>query len=453
MTRSYSKRTQGTQTGDFAPARRIGAQIAGGTLGYIVGDVPGATLGFQIGGKIADAVEAATSTETGQPLPKKMTATFQGVVNPLGKTHKKLMHACRSNGWHATNESFGAVADPNAVYMHHSTYHLQLYVNAILGGMVRKLFKMAKQSVNEVRDYLVGNDTNNSVGIKLQFYRMNPVSLTNSAFELVLATNVSLENIVEGWNDVRTYLANFINDADDLEPYKLVLFYLDIIPEPVTGAANEWRHASTLYLKNEHITLHCYSQLTFQNRTKGANTTTTDQDVIDAQPLIMRCYSFKHADIRQRAPNYMYGTTVPYLLEGVPQAGVKLIRAEQFGNIGAGWQNRPDKKIFANCANAYDAVIQPGVMLNSAVSHTFSGMFGNVIKQFRVEFLSGVIATGVRGKSQLFCFEENMRTNSDNLVTVAYEKSAEVGCYFTSKPTVPMITQFTVDAENNNLPE
>lgn len=423
------------------------AQVAGAQLGFIAANAGGAAVGWVKAGQVVDLLRPK-EIELNQT--KMVVTSFQGQVNPLGKDAAKMKTSCLSQGWHNTNEAYGNVSDPNAVYILHSTYHDTLTIEAIIGACVRKVFKKAAQYVDEARAYLIGNRFDDSGnGMLLQMYLYNPVNSATSALEYEIPDGSGMQSIVSNWANLRAYMAQYMIDGNDAEMFKIVLMYRDTTTVLDVPA---WRHAATVNLRNEHITLYCSAKLTFQNRTRGANTNVTETDVVDSQPLVYRCFNFKHADARQLAPDARYYTALPFGFEGAPQVGVRTIRAAQMDttSVGLGFQNRPDKNIFANCSGAYDKVIEPGAMQTSAISYEHSGNFPTIIKQIKTEFTAFGVASGIRGRAQLFCFEELMRTNSTNHVSIAYEKHTEVGCILKTKPPVPIISMFSVDAEVNN---
>lgn len=439
--------------------KKFVSQLSAATLGYIHRNAPGAIVGYVKGGELYDKY-LDPGFEQEQPgslsLPNnKMLfgGHFQGSVNPLGKEGELMKRRCLSQGWHNSNEAFGLVADPDAVYIQHSTYHDTLFIEAMMGAMFRKLFKKASQNVDEAREFLIGNTVNNSDGIRLQFFVYDPIEAITSAYEYNLPTDTSMQSLISDWTAVRTYFAQYMIDGNDFEPFKLVLLYRDGTSNPVTP---EYRHGATLNLRNEHITLYCSGTMTFQNRTKGALAGASNNEIesVDAQPLVYRTFNFKHADARQKAPNGKYFSEQPFGLEGAPQVGVRTFRAAQLNNggIGVSWRNRPDKNIFSNCIGSYDKAIEPGAMHNSAISYEFSGNFPTVIKKIKTEYTAEGVAVGLYGRSQLFCFEEIMRTASTNLVTVAYEKHTEVGVILKTNPPVPILSMFSIELEQINTP-
>ena len=434
-------------------ATRATAVVAGAELGFIVGDVNGAIQGGVYAGRAFDQVYPDPDLEP-EPvqdivLPSKSMKVgnvFQGVVHPLGKEDKYLESDCLSHGWHVTKETFGTVADPDAVYIQHSTYTLTGYIEAILGAMIREVVRLGGQQLGDTLEEIAGSGVETSTSVVFQYTYINvQTAVQTQTANYVLDANDSISSVVAGWTQVRAHLENYLQNGGGSgleEPFKLSMSHTN-------NNSEDLRIIAVLNLQNCHMMLYSTSELKFQNRTKAANAAEGNNEIdrIDSAPIVLRTYNFKHADMRLKVPT----ANNAYILNGVPQESIRLVRAAEF-STNISFQNRPHPNIFSNCVGAFDQVVNPGVMKNSAISYKFSGKFMNNIKLLKQISVTGEIAQGVFGRSQLFMFEELMRTSTTNWVEVSYERQSKIGCIFKRLSPAPIVSQFQVNAVVNNTP-
>ena len=419
--------------------RRAMAQAASVPLGYIVADVPGAVAAPVVAGQAFDVVYPEPIDIP--PSSKKMKSNpFQCDLNPLGANATYLEKSCLEKGYGSTTETFGTVTDPNAVYIIHSTYCESAYVDAILGAMIRKVLKMGGQLVGDNVEEIASVAIDDAIGLRLSMTILNPLTLAQATVSpYLLPNNASLQTITNAWTQARSEIVNYLINASSNEIHKIALQTHSLINP------TEIRTLAVLNLHNTNLMLYCQSDLTFQNRTKAALGSTEAADRIDNVPLACRTYGFKHSDIRLKAPTEHTG----FSLTGASLETVRLIRAAQFTGSD-NYQNRPPGHMFANLSQAYDTVVGPGSMKRSAISYKFNGKFINVMKQLRFINQATGLVNGVKGRAQMWVFEEVMRTSSANPVVVAYERSTKIGCVITQLPPVPMQSQLRINTEVSN---
>jgi len=87
------------------------------------------------------------------------------------------------------------------------------------------------------------------------------------------------------------------------------------------------------------------------------------------------------------------------------------------------------------------------------VSTKHSGKFVNLLKSLRAEtattFGGQEFLTGYRGKSQLICLEEQLRTDSLNPITIQYERQLKIGGFCKLAKGGSLTTQFGTQELNN----
>lgn len=421
---------------------RVGAQVAGAALGY-VSDY-GTVSGFETGGELYDLVEGSKSNVFST---KKMvgSSTYVGKMNKNRKTKQTFATKAATKGFHVTNETYGSVSDPFAVYIHHSTRQLRLEVKALMGAIIRKGLEMAGIQLSSNFEELPFTSPALSAGAILNYLVMNPSTGAIITYAYTTVDNQTLNSIVDAWTDMDTHLFDYLRNANALEPHRFCVYLID------AASTSSSKVASNFNIGEMHVTMISGSHLKIQNRTKGDLSAAGDQstDRNDNQPLICQSYLLQSGDVRQKHIPGAIGSSTAQVLNGSALSGPNLIRSSQL--TSAGFQNRLSPSHFTNCKKTASSILQPGTMKQSFVMHKFSGLMLNVFKRMRcVSIETGDIVVGLQGRSELFIFEEKMRTAGTNPVFVHYEREYKVGCIATVKKRTPFVTYLTDGVKNNN---
>lgn len=439
---------------DRSRFKRFAAQAAGAELGFIYRDVPGAVQGSVYAGRAYDYMypeEVEVSDEGDFPQKNNSMGYYAGRIGQFKKPKKTLTSAALRKGYHVTNDDFGEIKDPNAVYITHSTYNTHHFGAAIRGALIRKLFKLAGIEISEHTEEMALFSAYNSDGFKLSYETKNPLTGALAVFDYITVDNESFFLILSNFTTFRDSIISMLEGTNGTEPYALRLYSSDR-----NGFDTNWRLLSQLMLPSEKVTIHASSEIKIQNRTLGANAPEGNENVdrVDNQPVAMKSYLFKHGDPRLKAPNFIHDnfpSTVS--LAGIPQSfqGVRLIRSAEL--VNSNYQNAPDKGIFLNCTAVKSGLLQAGQMKSSYITATHRGLLNTVMKKLRPEFPpAGGLLLGVQGKSELMLFAEKMRTAAVNSIAIHYERELKVGCILTTTKPVAWSTSFTSFQQNNVPP-
>lgn len=296
---------------------------------------------------------------------------------------------------------------------------------------------------------LIGNEAYNAEGWVLEYVTFNPINgqtvaeatyttVDNDTFHGVL-------NLPAKFGGFLAHIEAHLLRADgsavttNVEPYMLNVYTYD----QGIGTNDKKRLAANLNLSNEFITVYSSSTLKIQNRTAGDNATTTDKyelDRIDNQPLKGYRYQF------YGEPRLKYARTTAPTTGGVNQInynstdGTLIWRAT---DLPQPYIEPPVPKFWANCPKSSGVVLQPGEMKKGYIAVKYSGRFVNVVKKIRAERTVIDRVIGIKGKTELFAFEEKIRTSGSNPITLMYETEMKVGCTTKSGPTAPLQTYYT----------
>jgi len=408
------------------------------------------------------------------PLKKKSTVVnkfvrkhYTGRSGKSKKNKQTMESKCLSLGALTTIEQHGSVADPNCVYLMHSTGSINQLAAAINFALMRKImnkagFKITNQN-NEVAVSLPiagANVEENSSGIRFVFTckNQNLDSYQNYVYDTVDGQNFS--DMARIWTDMRNRIIDYIRNEGVLEPYKLSVYKRDTLTNWVLGAE--------MFLEDSHIEIYMKSNLVIQNRTLGAGATgNAEIDRVDAQPLKGLCYEFKHADPRVKHSALNSTATIKQntLFNNMQDDGLRLVRGNEFlghleGSTGfqysyGGAAEPFVPKYFANCHKSHKVVVQPGEIKSFGFNWKLKGKIVNVIKKLRVAHWDGSISdfSGQIGKCQMVGLEEVMRTFTTNRVTIGYERELKIGVIV--KPgfrQAPIETIVVAQEKNNVLP-
>jgi len=438
---------------DRSRIKRFAAQVAGAELGFIYQDVPGAVTGYNYAGRAYDymypeEIEGVDEEDVSQK--NNSMGYYAGKIGQFKKPKKTLTSVALRKGYHVTNDDFGEVKDPNAVYITHSTYNLYHFSAAIRGALLRKLFKLAGIEIAEHTEEMALFSAYNSDGFKLSYETKNPLTGAVAVWDYVTTDNESFFLILSNFTYFRDSIISMLEGTNGTEAYALRLYASDR-----NIADTNWRLMSQINLSSEKVTIHASSEIKIQNRTLGANAPAGNENVdrVDNQPIAMKSYLFKHGDPRLKAPNFIHDNFPSVVsLAGIPQNfdGVRLIRAAELVNTN--YQNAPDKGIFTNCSMVKGGLLQAGQMKSSFISATHRGLFNTVMKKLRPELPPhGGLLTGVQGKCEMMLFAEKMRTAATNSIAIHYERELKVGCILTTTKPVPWSSSFT-SFQKSNVP-
>jgi len=360
------------------------------------------------------------------------------------------------NGAVVLDETFGVVSDPHCVYVGHSTYNNQKVVKAIVYCIIRSLFKKAGIHIMSWDSEIPFRNTSLSTGFRLEFATMFQPTGSISVDTYDSVDNCSIQVIYDIWTAmVASFEEYLFNDeggsySSENVPFEMRLFSADL------GTVTLHTLKASLPLTNTVFNLSITSEIEVQNRTKGADALSLgDADRVDNQPLIGYIYHFKHATPQVKTPTYNNGPFVANdYFNRVAEDGVTLVRADDVA--GSQFQEPPPPLYWSNCIKSSKVTLDPGEIKRIHIKYNFKNTLQNIVKKLRAVSSQGAVTSGtwagsiqaMAGRSQILALEERIRTTSDNIVTVQYERQLTISCSLKTKNLVAFQPILTVQGKN-----
>jgi len=427
--------------------KRLAARAAGAVVGYATGF--GAVAGSSASSSIYDYMDEDLDNTLVPTKSMGGNAGYSGRFNKRTKPKSNFYDQSKRYGYHVGIETYGAVNDPNTVYVHHSTCQMRSHVKALMGAIIRKGFELAGMPVGNKDEELTVSALNLSSGLILSYITINPITAVVVETDYVVPDNATLNSVIDAFTAMDTHLFDYMRNGINTDPLKFVVYTIDQAP-----VLNRKNVASTVNIPNLHVKIVSSSLIKLQNRTLGDIAASTDLNTerSDNQPVL--CYNFLlgSGDMRLK---YMTGTPTgnmsENLLQGCALSGPSLIRAAEFASVVSGQQNAPSSHKFANCSKVGKSILQPGQMKQSLVYHKFSGLLVNVLKRMRCQVITNDYVYGIQGRSELIVIEEKMRTAGSNKVTISYEREYQTGCIIKVLKNTPLVSYLELPAVKNNV--
>lgn len=383
------------------------------------------------------------------------TGFYKGKFKKTRKTKSpKVETKCLKKGYHVTLEVHGKVEDQHCAYLGHSTWNSAGMANVIAGALVRKLFKKAGIQMDQSDQEVIGKTMFNAKGWALEYIVYNPANGQTSTYpQYDTQDNDTLDGII---NDItkfavlKGHITNFLNNAvgfedEKQEPYQLNLYRWDADTDIQTY--HNTRPAATINLVNEYIELYSSSTMKIQNRTAGDLAGQNDRyqlDRIDNQPLKGYRYEF-YGEPRLKYPR-VNNTTGYDQINYMDENGVTLWRASA---LPSAYIEPPVPAFWANNNKSSRIVLQPGDIKKGYIAVKYKGKLVNVLKKLRCERNTAGRITGSRGKSEIFAFEEKIRTPGTNPITLQYESELKIGCFTKTGANSPFQTSYTATTKDS----
>jgi hypothetical protein len=87
-------------------------------------------------------------------------------------------------------------------------------------------------------------------------------------------------------------------------------------------------------------------------------------------------------------------------------------------------------------------------MKNGYIAVKYVGKMTNLLKKLRAERIQDGRVTGMKGKTQMYCLEEVIRTAASNPITIQYECEMKIGCWTKSGVTAPLQSQLITNSRS-----
>lgn len=401
------------------------------------------------------ATQASNNRSAQTTAPKKFnklsgvsTGKYVGKFKSPDKSKKaKTQTYYLSKGFHTTMEKFGTFSDPHCLYVGHSTFYAGQVSRTIMGALLRKLFLRAGIPIGSRGQELPNSGPYDATGFRVIFEvrRNEDNQVTSWVYDIT--NNSTLTSLIDGFNDMRLYFYYKLIDESpqyypqvNSAPYALYLYAQDANTE-----ALQYRNLSTMLLQNEKMNIGMKSEMTIQNRTYGAGATGADLDRVDNQPLQGYLYEFSNA-----APKLRYSPSSPEsenAIDRVSLEGTIFAKASAYP-AESGLDEPPVPAKWSNLIKSSRVTLQPGEMKKCSVAIKYIGVFPTLFESLcanRFVVVGGdptKYVNKVKGRSQILCLEEILRTPSENQVTLAFEQEFTCGVTFKTRKLSPLNTEF-----------
>jgi len=386
-----------------------GAAIAGAAgLGYLAGNAIGSLF-------------TQTNSEVLNIL--SMPGTYQGKIALSAKSaFKGLRDKYQKKGGVYIVENYGSVADPDSVYIGHTTFNLQTVAWSIGIALLRKLFRVGvKCDVSTPYEELplVSATPDSGPDGYTVIYETQDSDGTIDRVSHTIPNDASLSTIL--LQNIAGFILydNIVTTMTLQNPTVLNKVYLY-----QRNSGSEFRLMYMMDMTKEILSIAMSSHMTIQNRTKSA-AGASDTTQVDAQPL--------------KGPVFEFSTGIPKLKSGspavmnyIPLAGLILVRAGQLaGSDVVAYREPPVKSAYQNVIKSAYARLNPGAIKSMTIGTDCKGYYGNVLHKLKLDSDNSNYSR-VYGKSQMAIFEEELNSGSANNITLTYECQHIAGAEFTT---------------------
>lgn len=384
--------------------------------------------------------QLAIQSSTNQNMPRYGAASgvYKGSFAKPRKNQQTIESKCLTKGYHKTDEHYGLVSDPHCVYIYHHTLESAIIAQVVVGAIVRELFVSSGHSVNQNTSELVLEEGGGTAQFRILYRRRNPLTGATTPINVDITNNVSFDAIKNSCSTISSLLLEYLRNNDQQAPYSFTLLKSD---ERTDGT--RYKTVAHFDVEDIHLTIPVVSTMMVQNRTAGATATSGDggADRVDNQPLEGFCYNFSSADPRLKKSVGV--NTINFAQE----IGLSLFRASEMPNS---YNEPPVPKLWQNCVKNVKVRINPGDVKKSMISHIYTGPMRTLFAKMAVKVYDNArIFSHGPGKGQLFAFEETIRTNSSNIVTINYQCEKKIGCFIKKiKRKIPFVTELTSSEVN-----
>lgn len=406
-------------------------------------------------------------TKSYKPKKKKPSKKYAMLGKKKRKAKKVTEYACLSKGYHITNQIYGLAQDSDAVYITHSSWHVESMVKVMIGALFRKLIKKMGYNVPNKNFTLPFYAERDAGLVGFVFTVQNQVTGELTSYNRVNTTSsMSFQNLIDAMVDMKVFLIQFLtrtlaggNPAlpTPLMPYSITAYNF-------TAANDNHDHlVARIDLQNEYFTIPVYSKVRLQNRTLPATANpATDLPLIersDAQPIKVKIFNFSSGNPRLRFTTEQRVSGDPpapfqfsnALLGVIHNDGLLLNTAQNLAIPD--FQEPPPKNYWSNCTKTFNTVVDPGIIKYSTIKYTYKGTLKNLQAKIRVDYAAGTQSfqkvSGVLGKCQLIVADEYLRTTTSNKIAISYEKELRIGCVVKTKKLPPFTSELQVPGVQN----
>ena len=440
---------------------RRGGRLAASAGAYLAGNVPAAAIGGVVAGGIhatrmaqraiynkyifrKGVQQKSDQKKVSKAYSGMSTGSYSGKFKKVSRKvgpYQKKKEVSQALGFVINKEIYGKIADPDCVYLGHSTYDLDTIAFCITSALLRKLFKIAGYNVTSgdeamsLESYTAGSGS--SAGFTL-VWTIERGDGTVDTFTYNLVTGSTLNSVVSS-SGLATKITQMMENAGgsrpDLGTFENLWLYRN------TGERFLVAHIA---LKNEIVSIWAKSTLTIQNRTKSADSGSSETNQIDSVPCKGLRYKFRGAVMHSKQQDNIH-------LSRMIRNGLLLHRASEL-NPSSVFKEPPAAKEWNNCIGSSYERLDPGSIKKGTVFFQKSGYLNSLLSSMAGKMGStGTDVVYAPGSSELYALEEVVNTGSSNNLTLQYEREFTTGC-ITRKGKLPICLASFSDQNINNLP-
>jgi len=431
-----------TQAGTAALIRALPPQYqlpAKGAM-WAAGRIKSSFKNYRLRKQVAARVAQKKSLNKYRPFRGVSTASYAGKFRKARKHRVTKVDMYQSKGSGSSIENHGKVADPDCIYVGHSTLCRDEIVRVMLRSILRKLLVggigFDADSYDQEIPYNAYNEGTKYMLMKWIWIETDGVTNVNSyTFPTNNATINSVTTALMGSGGLGAQLVAAMS-GQGFEQLERVSLY--------TAETPDHQLAFEMNMKNHIVDLLFKSSLKIQNRTKAAESGSSSTDVIDNQPVVGYRYVGTGACPRTKQMFFasqlvdrhgVYLNTAAQLNATAPVAGP--LQATEF-------KEPLNPKIFSNVYRSSRISLQPGQIKKGFISYTLKGYFNNILRRLQVrEKTTGnqQLVSGP-GKFEIYSFEEVINTGITNPITIQYEQQLDIYCKFIKGKTPVILNKY-----------
>lgn len=377
-----------------------------------------------------------------KPAGMNTRGNFQGKFKKR-KRPKSNLSVYANKGISSTYEVHGTVADPDCVYISHTTCDSFQLLAQAGRALFRKLFEKANFVISSIDELLISTSITTAVDWRVEITKVHGVTgvETVDTFHNLIATS-TIRSVADAFSTVflkysagetMTFAGNAV--VDEFNLHRVILYRQDY-----NGTRSNVFEAE-LKFEDEILCVVGSSELKVQNRTKSASGSTDSTD-INNNPLVGRSYLFNGMPkLKNKAA---------FALQSIPvDKGVQLVRAASISDTA--FKEPPLPNTFSNCKSVAKVRLDPGAVKTSYVKCKKHMRFLPFLRQLRIQYggATGFLSYYSIFPIEMFAFEDVINVNASENINVAYESNMVINCYFKTNRRARAVQCFQQDTKDN----
>lgn len=374
------------------------------------------------------------------------------------KNSKKNMNYV-TKGFVHTTEVHGLVADPDCVYVGHSSFSGTQMIEIMCQSLLRKLFAKSGWVCRSIHEKIPGYFANTSTCWRISIERKNEetgvivaynydgVGATDhTIYQLVGDQSIGLAPLFVALLDVFRDFATGQGGTGGSTNNVDVPFRLRLYREEGNVLGTFYQFDSEIIFAHETVNYFSKSDLKIQNRTIAADSS-TDANNVANNPIQGKLYHFKGGCPRAKVDGV-------HLVEAMlDRHGTLTARAAQIAptdtSVAQVFKEPPKPHAFWNCSKSSTVKLNPGDTKSDSLYYSGKMPFLKFLKAIQYGYGTGLKQVNLFGKSAMIALEDMINVNAAANINIAYEVNREYGMYFTSKvPRLALGHRYSITVSN-----